>query len=180
MRESVRPYANGGTVKMVNQRLANIQDYRLQRTVPTPPEQQSVWEETVKTELTPEQSKAWQAEISERNKYRDTAIAAGLIEAFEYKVRLTQSQLEKLRPMLAKMMSDYGEDIRSMFSSSMNWYLQRYYMFLPFAGIPEKEMKEILTKEQWETWTTCQEFSNANSFWENVKRMHDQRAKRSE
>jgi hypothetical protein len=50
-------------------------------------------------------------------------------------------------------------------------------MFLPFAGIPEKEMKELLTKEQWESWTGCNEFNNAQNYWENIKRMHDQRTK---
>ena len=177
MRDNIRPYANGGTVQMVNQRLANIQDYRLQRSIPTQPEQQPIWDETVKRELTPEQQKAWEAELSARDDYRDAAIAAGLLEAFEYKVRLTQPQLDKLKPILSRMMTDYSDDIRATFSSSMSWYLQRYYMFLPFAGIPEKEMKEILSKEQWETWIGCQEYANANSFWENIKRMHDQRAK---
>jgi hypothetical protein len=175
--EAVRPYANAGTVQTVAQRLANIQDYRLNRSMGTTPEQQPLWLESLKRELTTEQRDAWQTEIRHREAYREAAIAAGLLEAFANKVQLDDTQMAKLEQLLAKIMSEYGEDIRGMFSSSTSWYLQRYYMFLPFAGIPEAEMKSVLTKEQWETWIGSNEHNGANNYWENIKRMHEQRSK---
>jgi hypothetical protein len=174
--EMVRPYANGGTLQMVSQRLANMQDYRLQRGG-NQPERLPIWEETVKAELTPEQKKAWDAEVSQRNDYRDKAIANAVLEAFAEKVHATSDQIDKVRALLVKVMTEYSPEINNMFSNSNTWYLQRYYMFLPFAGIPEGEMKSILSKEQMETWMGCNEFSNATSYWENIKRTHEQRTK---
>jgi hypothetical protein len=100
---------------MVTQRLANIQDYRLQRTIATPPEQQPIWEETVKAELNAEQNNAWQGELRQRESYRESAIAAALLDAFQRKIHLNKSQEEKIEALLGKILADYGEDIRGMF-----------------------------------------------------------------
>jgi hypothetical protein len=48
-------------------------------------------------------------------------------------------------------------------------------MFLPVAGIPEKDFKAILTKDQWDRWTRSSEFSNVSNFWTMVDRNHQAR-----
>lgn len=84
--------------------------------------------------------------------------------------------MEKIEPKVAAIIKEYGDDIvRFGFSEETKWFLQGYSMFMPIAGIPEKEMKGILSKEQWDCLAGTQEYANGMSNWENVKQNHDQR-----
>jgi hypothetical protein len=48
-------------------------------------------------------------------------------------------------------------------------------LFLPVAAIPEKDLKAILTKEQWDRWTGSQEFSNVANYWNMINNNHQAR-----
>ncbi len=48
--------------------------------------------------------------------------------------------------------------------------MQAYSMFIPIAGVPDNDLKEILGKDQWQTWAENSEFANAKSYWPNVQR----------
>ena len=74
-------------------------------------------------------------------------------------------------------MTDYGEEFGRYFAYSQVWYLQSFSIFLPIAGIPEKDMKGILTTQQWEHWTGSNEFANANQYWTMIDQNHRQRGK---
>ena len=88
---------------------------------------------------------------------------------------VTTEQWKKIEPLLESAMKDFSPDIDQVFSAP--WYQQRYSMFIPFAFAPEKEMKGILTPEQWDRWTGSQEFANTTNYSQNIKRVHDQRVK---
>ena len=74
-------------------------------------------------------------------------------------------------------MSEYTDEIGTFFSFSEGsaWYLQNYTRFMPLAGIPEEEMKALLSKEQWERWSTTEEFANAKNYWNNIRQNHQNR-----
>jgi hypothetical protein len=48
-------------------------------------------------------------------------------------------------------------------------------MFLPMIGVPQTDMKAILTKEQWDRWSSSMVFAQGNSNWQNLQQMHKQR-----
>ena len=42
-------------------------------------------------------------------------------------------------------------------------------------GIPEEDLKALFSKEQWERWTTTDEFTNAKNYWNNIRQNHQNR-----
>ncbi len=171
---SVRSQLSGVTVENVQQRLASMEGYST-RTIGGKEKLDPVWERSVKTELTEEGRAAWERELAARSAYRHEAIAAFLLAEFDRKVPLSTEQWGRLETLIAGVVKDYTPDIEMMFSSTSQWYLQSYTMFLPFAAVPEKELQAILTKEKAEQWAKSNEMSNVSSYWENVQRYHSQR-----
>ena len=43
------------------------------------------------------------------------------------------------------------------------------------AGVPDADLKAILTPDQWDRWTKSNEYSNASNMWQNVQQFHKQR-----
>ncbi|MEO6567802.1 MAG: hypothetical protein ABIO94_03490, partial [Opitutaceae bacterium] len=87
-------------------------------------------------------------------------------------------QWSKLRPLLIEELEEYGPEFDQMFSpGSTFWFLQSHYVLTPVAGIPEKEMKQILSGEQWKQLTSAQQFSNAQNYWQNIASNHKRRVK---
>ena len=167
--------ANGQTVRL---RLASIEDYYYMRQSGAPPESQPVWVETlkeVKTGLTPPQRDALQKEEKEREAFRNNTIVRSVIADFDQQYLLTADQHAKMEALVVAMLKEYGSELGTNFSNydSAPWYLQPYYKFIPIAGIPEKELKETLTKEQWEGWNASREFSNCSSYWSNLQQNHE-------
>jgi hypothetical protein len=172
----IRQNVTGVTSETLKQRLASIPDYQYER-------RDYFWEgapildAAIKAELGDEQQSAWKAEVNARADYHNEAVAALIMAQFDRKVLLTSEQFEKLAPKVTEVVKNYGPDMRQMFSSSERWYLQYYTMFMPLAGVPEKDLKDVLSKEQWDGWSGCNEFSNVVSYWVNIKRNHDNRIK---
>jgi hypothetical protein len=177
--QEVRSSVAGATAADVKQRLVRVVSYFFRSNRNLVPGPQPLWEKTVKAELTEPQRAAWKKEVDERKTYREQAIAAFVMATFARRNLLSAEQWTKLEPIIARTMKDYGPDLNSMFSSSDEsaWYLQSYSMFIPFAAVPEPEIKGILSKEQWDRWTGSQEYSMTTNYWENIQRMHDQRVK---
>jgi hypothetical protein len=175
---SVRSQLRDATPENIRQRLAGMDTYSYSssRSGPATPGP-TIWESTVKAEIPEEGRAAWQKELDARIAYRDRAIAAMVMAEFDRKIPLTAGQWTKLEPVIAAAVKDYAPDIGMMFSSSNPWYLQSYSMFVPFAAVPEKDLKAMLSKEQWERWNGSEEMSSTNNYWENVQRYHTQRTK---
>jgi hypothetical protein len=176
----VRSNLNDVTARDVKRRLAGMEDYYFRQRSGNQPDKQPIWEKTWKAELTEAQQAAWQKEVEERRGYREKIIAAAVVAEFDRKNLLTAGQREKIAPLVEKIIQDYSPDIANYFTNSDQgpWYLQYYSKFIPFAGVPEKEMKEILSKEQWERWTACNEYINSLQYWTNLQANHEQRVKR--
>ncbi len=161
------------------QRLNGIPEYLFQNGSNTAGEQTALWLKAVNRELNEEQGAAWKSEIARRTQYREKAAASLIIAEFSRRNALDAEQWQKLEPAIEKAVRDYDPDIASMFSSSNSvpWYLQAHMMFIPLIAFPEKELKTILTNEQWEQWTGSNEFSNASSYFTHIQQNHEQRVK---
>ncbi len=140
-----------------------------------------IWEAAVAAELTGAQRAAWQKEIDARKAYEQQTIVANLVEEFDRLCMLTDEQWGKLEPLLAERMKDYGPEFEQMFGNwETPWFLQNYCLLTPVAGIPEKEMRKILTDEQWKHWTFTSQFGNGSRYWGNIESNHKQRIERAE
>ena len=175
--QMVRAQIRDATFENVRQRLVGIDNFYFgdayaERSFRGP---QPVWDAAVQTALTPGQNAAWQKETDARRAYHDQSVAMGILAEFDLGNPVTGEQWNRLETLLEKAIEDYGQDIDRVFSSP--WYQERYSMFLPFAFVPEKEMKAILTPDQWDRWTGSQEFANTSNYSRNIEQIHDQRVK---
>jgi hypothetical protein len=175
--QTLRAQVRDATPQNVMQRLASMENYYSQRDGGVIADKQAVWDKTVKAELTAEQRAAWEKEVEERKVYRDKAIISTAMAEFDRKNTLSAEQWEKLEPIINGIVKDYSSEFANFFSSSNSWYLQSYSMLIPFAGAPEKDLKAILSKEQWDRWTGSNEFANSTNYWQNIQRNHAQRVK---
>jgi hypothetical protein len=162
------------TLKLRLQQMDNFNSYQVPGDKPP---QQAVWKKAVERELTPAQRAAWDKEVEARKQFRDKTIVGAILAEFDRQVPLRKEQWEKLEPMMVKIISEYTDEIGQFFSFSEGsaWYLQNYTRFMPIAGIPEEELKTLLSKEQWERWSTTEEFANAKNYWNNIRQNHQNR-----
>jgi hypothetical protein len=128
----------------------------------------------LKSVFTPGQAKAWKTESDARSAYRQRAITTLIVSAFDQKTGISEDQWAKLEPKVADLLKEYGDEFGRYYISSppTEWYLQSVTMFVPMAGIPEKDMKSILTADQWTRWSGSEEFGNASNYWENIQQTH--------
>ena len=171
---------NLGTVDpaKIKQRLAGLGSYMFQRNflaMNTP----AIWEAAVKRELTEAQQKAWQVETDARSEARDKTISQAVLAEFDRAVPLSEEQWSKFEPIISGIIKEYGPSISRMFSNAYTypWYVQQYYAPIPFAGVPEKDFKAILSKEQIEHWTASNVGSNSANWWSNIKSNHENEMK---
>lgn len=165
------------TLKMRLQQMDNFNSYQVPGDKPP---LQSVWKKTVERELTAEQRAVWDKEVEARKQFRDKTIVGAILAEFDRQVPLRKEQWDKLEPMMQKIITEYTDEIGTFFSFSEGsaWYLQNYTRFMPLAGIPEEELKALLGKEQWDRWTTTEEFANAKNYWNNIRQNHQNRIRR--
>ena len=175
--QQIRSQLQGLTPDNVHQRLDGLQDYFFQRRFfGMSNTQEDLWDETVRSELTAPQLDAWKKETDARDDYRQKAIAAAVLSEFDRQAHLNDDQWNKLNPLVAGILNDYGQGITQVFSNMNNtpWYLGGPYMLIPLVGLDDDALKTVLTKEQIDLWTRSQEFANANNLWQVVKQMHTQ------
>jgi hypothetical protein len=182
--QQIRAQVQEATPQNIRQRLDNIQDYIFQqriffggRGLAGSQADQGLWEKTVDVELDAKQKEAWKKETDARAAFRDGAIAEFVISEFDRRYQLTADQSAKLEPVIAGLVHDCSPDISRIFSSAANtpWFLEGPYSLLPFAGVPEADLKAILTKEQWDAWHDSPENANSTSLWQNIQMMQKQR-----
>jgi len=175
--QQIRSQLQGLTPDNVHQRLDGLQDYFFQRRFLGMSNQtENLWDETVQSELTAPQLDAWKKETDARDDYREKAIAAVVLSEFDRQAHLSDDQWNKLNPLVAGILSDYGPGITQVFSNMNNtpWYLGGPYMLIPLVGLDDNALKSVLTNDQINLWTGSQEFANANNLWQVVKQMHTQ------
>jgi hypothetical protein len=177
--QQIRSQLQELTPQNVRQRLNSIQDYIFQRNFGGMMNRQavSVWDDTVKAELTPAQQETWKKETDARAAFRDKAIADLIMAEFDRKNQITDDQWAKLQPVIAGLVHDYSPEIAQVFSgfNGVPWYMGGGYTLMPFAGVPDKDLKSILTKQQYASWTGSSDFANSTNLWQIVNQVHNQR-----
>ena len=173
---NLRSNIQGVTPGNVKQRLASMEGYYYERNDNSTAGTQSVWKKTVAAKLNDAQRAAWQKEVDARKDYQWRAVASAVLAEFDRRIVLTTEQWNKLEPVLAQIVKDYSQDIENYFSNTTPWYLQTYSTLLPVAGVPEKELKTILSKSQWDRWSG-EDLANAMNYWENIEQNHKSRVK---
>jgi hypothetical protein len=168
----VRSTIASANADTINQRLQCIQGYQFEQAEQnaasgTP--QDSVWDETVKNLLNPQQVKTWKAETDARQQYLSDAVCGWITVAFSQQFALSPDQEAKLRPMIAKIFKKYGDRFGGYFTGETPWFLQGYYMFMPVAGIDEKELATVLTKDQVDRWNGSEVHGQAAMYWQNIR-----------
>jgi hypothetical protein len=170
------------TPQNIKQRLDGIQDFIFQQNFGIMRMNQGgqrfdFWDAAMKT-LTQPQQDAWKKETDARDAFHDQAVAALVLAEFDRQYQLTDDQWQKLQPLIAGIVRDISADISQMFSNGNDtpWFLTSQFTLMPFAGLADTDLKSILTKEQLDGWTGSPDFSNASSWWTNIKQIHQQRA----
>jgi len=175
---NLRSNIQGATPASIKQRLASMEGYYYERNDNSTVATQTVWTKTVSSKLNETQRTAWQKEVDARKDYQWRTIASAVLAEFDRRIVLTSEQWSKLEPLLTKLVKDYSVEIESYFSNSTPWYLQTYSTLLPVAGLPEQELKAILSKPQWDRWSG-EDLTNAMNYWQNIKQNHDRRVKQA-
>ena len=177
MEQMVRSNISDATPETVKERLAAIQSYQFEQrgmqigSAATP--DGSVWDRAVKEELSPDQQKEWKVETDARGVYRAKAVAGWITCSFAQSFGLSPDQSAKLEPMIGNVLIKYTPGIGSFFSNNA-WYLESFYMYLPVAGIPGKDLEALLSKDQLDHWNGSQMHAIASSYWTNIARMNPQ------
>jgi hypothetical protein len=180
--QQVRSQLQEVTPQNIQQRLDSLEDYMFFQRSFGRSNSPSIWDETVKTELTPQQQEAWKKETDARAAFRDDTIATMVVSQFENEDQITPDQSAKLEPMVAQVVHDFSADIGQIFSPNnpVPWFMQGFYSLLPVAGISDADLKTILTKEQIDRWHASPECGNISGLWQNIEQMHRQRQNMSQ
>jgi hypothetical protein len=178
--QQIRSQLQDLTPQNVRERLAGMQDFFFQRNFGAI-DRNNVWDATVQTELSAQQQDAWKKETDARNDYRGNAIAALVLAEFDRRSELTDDQWNKLQPLIAGVINDYSQGITQVFSgmNGVPWYMGGPYVLIPFAGLDDKDLKAILTKDQIDMWTGSQDYANATNLWQVVRQVTTQRARQN-
>jgi len=167
----------GATPKTIFQQLAaaSNQGGRLDSPLNSP-----VWKETLRVSLDDAQLKAWEeAALARENRQRDAV--ADLVTVFiEGHVGLEPDQTEIFREKVITSINTYGPDLERFFSSrNSKWYLQYFGMGIAVMGIPENELRSMLSEDQIDIWEFKLRNVAANN-WPRVLQYHRQRMEKEQ
>ena len=171
----VRQSVQTATPKNLLQALAGTERANFSRNE-TKPQNTELWKTTLQSTLTEAQQKTLQQSADERHNYRLKAMAAMSTSELDRRRKLSADQCSKIEIALQKVLAGYLPDIERYMS--FQWFLQYYYALVPLAGVEEKEMKAILTPEQWKLFKD-RDLPDALQYWEGIKNNHEQRLKQA-
>lgn len=170
----VRQRANGANPRTIHQQLAGVGNYHSNAEEPL---ETNDWQKYLEQVLEPEQLKLWQEASALREERRRRAIGGMVSAFFETRLGLGMEQANKFQEKVAKALKTYGPDIDRMFRSHNSpWFLQYYTIGIGAMGIPDEELKSLLTKDQFDVWEQ-QFFGNASNYWGNIEQYHESRMK---
>ena len=179
---NIRAQLQGATPADFQQRLQNIGLNSVYRRRPsTSAGKDGIWEKTVVAELTEAQRAAWKKETDARDADEQRTVFVTILGEIDRTCLLTEEQRGKFEPLLTAHLQEYDPELRGMFPQGNNgWFLMGYYMLTPVAGIPEKELRTILSDAQWKALSGSQQFSNGAQYWDNIEQNHKRRVKEKE
>ena len=176
---NVRAQLQGATPAEFQQRLQNIGVNSVNRRRPSGgARKDGIWDKAVATELTEAQRAAWKMETDARDVDEQRTIFGTILGEIDRVCLLTGEQRGKFEPLLTAHLQEYEPELRNMLSQGYNgWFLGGYYRLTPVAGMPEKELRTILSDAQWKALSGSQQFTNGARYWEGIKQNHERRVK---
>jgi hypothetical protein len=169
--QMVRGNIGDVTPENIKQRLASIEDYQFGNTGSQGNGGgEDIWADAVKTLLNASQGAAWKKETDARRDYMRKAITGSVVCTFDQRFGLNAGQWAKLEPQVAKVITECSDQFATIYNSypPVPWYLQSFTMWIPVAGIPDKDMKGILSESQMKQWQGCNEHGEAEQLWQNI------------
>ena len=138
----------------------------------TRPQNTEIWQLALRNILDESQRKKLGHAAAERQSYRLAAMSAMSISELDRRRHLSADQCARLQTAVEKVLADYLPDIERYMS--FQWFLQYYYVMLPLAGVPEKDLQAVLTPDEWKL---CNErdLPDVRQYWDGVKTNHEQR-----
>ena len=165
----VRQQALGVTAQQVRQRLEGMGTLSVNGG--QPPEENTLWRDTVTNVLTPAERESWSAAEQGREVYRQQAIARLLVAEMDQQLDLTLTQCEKIEPLVTKVVQDYLPDMSAFLDRGNG--IDFRLLLTAFNGVPDAERQNILTGQQLNKWT--QITMDYRSWWQNIEQSHQQR-----
>jgi len=160
------------------QQLGTIQSYDLDFRTEAKPDTAMLWKTALARELNAQQRNDRNNEVQAREAFREDAACFWLVAMFDQRFHLTAERRGKILPRIAKVIVDYGPEFANYSSSKgSRWYLQYYFMFAPFFGIPKADLKSILSGEVCDQFSQSAQASNLENLRGNFKGAHDARVK---
>ncbi len=169
--QMVRSNLGEVTPDTIDQKLQSIPAYQIQQNMGngnnSSPD--AVWDATVKAVLDADQMKAWNAETDARKQYELDAVCGWINICFAQQFGLSPDQQEKMRPMITTLVKKYNDRMGGFFSGGGDpWYFIGFYMFMPVAGIQDKDLSAVLTKDQIDHWKGSNVYGQASMYWHNI------------
>lgn len=164
----VRNQLRDATAQNVRPRLEGMGMISFRQT--TDPKDLSLWKKTLEEVMPADRLKVWQKEQDARAAYYADTVTDLVLFQTQRRCPLNDEQTKKLKPLLKKVIDEYGPDIQNWISSP--WYLSSYYCTIPLAGIPQKELEKILGAERLKQ-AEGTVLSMGAQYWEGIKSQHD-------
>ncbi len=159
--------------KQVDKVLAAIGSFGSSRTRLS---ENTLWRNTLRQLLKPEELEKWAAVEDGRAAYRARSIAEFILLKVRPVLDLTEEQAGKMLPLIEKSVKDYLPDASISFSSDGEERgLYSGYAQMLILGVPEDQAHSVLTEAQRDKWRAAAgEYANN---WEWIKTIHDRRMK---
>lgn len=138
------------------------------------PEQDGIWSASVDKVLAAEQRTLFEESQTRQSEFKRKVITLQILSHTEFAINLSAEQVDKLKPMVSKLVEKYEPETARAFTSSTPWYFNSTYSLTLIAGIPKKQLKEILSKEQYDRWEKTH-FRRIESYWKRIEGYYKER-----
>jgi hypothetical protein len=93
--------------------------------------------------LSPDAFQVWRKRCQDREEFRSKALAEVVVMSVKQRCPgITAAMADRLEGEIAAVIKEYSEDMMSW--SGQPWYEYSSRRLLPLAGVPEKNLKDIL------------------------------------
>ena len=159
--------------KQVDKVLAAIGSFGSSRTRLS---ENTLWRNTLRQLLKPEELEKWAAVEDGRAAYRARSIAEFILLKVRPVLELTEEQAGKMLPLFEQSVREYLPDASSSWASDGEERgLYSGYAQMLILGVPEDKAHTVLTEEQWSKWRAAAGEYADN--WQWIKSVHDRRMK---
>ncbi len=128
-------------------------------------ETESIWKDSLKDVLTPEQIATYETVLADRQKAAVAAFSEMSISTLDNYLRLTADQKAKLTPIIRNSTAENLEDIHRHWGE----YIEKNMLMSVANSADEETLKQILSERQLERLQSAT--SNLDHFWEQRRRV---------